>query len=1152
MTQEQIIALDSKKHIKIWLLHKQGLSRRQIADLLGTNPGHVGNEIKAYAVNKEKREAAEALTNTKDEKNGNKKGISIEEAISYIRAGAETAEGKQQIEIESQLAFNFAKEKKAWIGNISNLPAPTGYGGNENSLYYDSESGLIYKSNNLINHGLSVLNYLKYLLLQNSLFPNSKYTLVGFITPTEETEPNNLYIEPLVSQKFITGKKATSEQIEKYMVGAGFEKVDSETYKKGKYIVSDLKPRNVIKSNDGEIYVIDNIIREEKKSEESDYQKASKIPKGGTVNATPDNLSAWSAETIAKKHAMQPEAIYNWAKKHGVDLIKHGHILSKVESNSALLADVLNDKYEETKGLIESGATENKSFGDRMKEAREKKAQEKATMSPEELEKESFNKLLAKVDSLSGKEILKHFGLRDDQNMFGTAKRGTIFDRQYAYLSEDKYHVAALKSLYVLDKKMPLTIKLVSQKMVSSEQEHRYESGEDTESEYGVSKTSEFILDVFYKKTDFKVAALKNTSFSSEIKPFYDAYQLLKEYFRNKTLIATPIDFKTAEEVINNTINYKTESTAWRKNKVSEDDKKKAKVDLDHWYDESWKSIKERLKERGFKSSHQLFDENKAVLDNTYRAGILLSRTPLYKAYKMRINYEMERHPYNTVAGQIMASNPDIIAKYSEEAREQREKYRYGYDSQSFAAQKLAEDLNSVLDTNYTGNGYFYFGSMVGFRIYKGTKKFGDGGILEGPKHGSGGIKATLPDGNPIELEGGEIIINAKAAKEHCKELSKINQSTGNGVAFPCNNPALDGVQGPMMAYGGRVAAKNTENVKWFKDKEGRDRFEIDDSGADFDYDLLLALSKETSTKKIVKIIRVGEIFKNWNGYKHYPEVETLRVVFSPRYSEHDFIFAYEQMEDSIYINSNKIYYGSEKTNNRRGDNKTSNGNDGRGKDGMDEGASGSEYSAGRMDARSRFLHEIQHALQKREGIKVSVSDWNSMLWALKDKTGNGKMSDNEFIAFIEEKTGKPYKYYLHEYYMTLPSEIEAHDVQDRHVFTDKKRSEIKPLIMASEGAKIEAEHEDLYNELASLIPGGMPIAKEAFFEKIAKAHIKENPDYYKGKVDFSKKPYYLLTKEETIAERDRLEANNTDPQRLQDLCRYSCTKFKTLLKDLK
>lgn len=457
MTQDQIIALDSKKHIKIWLLHKQGLTRRQIADLLGTNPGHVGNEIKAYAVNKEKREAAEAL--------------------------------------------------------LQDAPPP--------------KINVDYERQRLIDAGMPDV-------------ANDRYPI--------------------------------------------------------------------------------------KKADDSAYKKASKIPKGGTVNATQDNLLAWSAETIAKKHAMQPEAIYNWAKKHGVDLHKQGHILSKVESNSALLSDVLNDKYEETKRLIESGPTK--------------------------------DEIQDKIDEIAN------------------SKR--------------------------------------------------------------ISYRDAFIL--FYGK---------------EAGEFYDQKQ--SEYL------------------------------------------------------------------------------------GRYTKSFLMSEDGMYK---------------------------------SKDARE-------------YANHETAD--------------YFYnkkYGS-----------KLGNGGILEGPKHGSGGIKATLPDGNPIELEGGEIIINAKAAKEHCKELSKINQSTGNGVAFPCNNPALDGIQGPM----------------------------------------------------------------------------------------------------------------------------------------------------------------------------------------------------------------------------------------------------------AGEGAKIEAEHEDLYNELASLIPGGMPLSKEAFFEKIAKTHIKEDPDYYKklekyveSKADFSKKPYYLLTKEETIAERNRLEANNTDPQRLQDLCRYSYTKFKTLLKDLK
>ena len=61
------------------------------------------------------------------------------------------------------------------------------------------------------------------------------------------------------------------------------------------------------------------------------------------------------------------------------------------------------------------------------------------------------------------------------------------------------------------------------------------------------------------------------------------------------------------------------------------------------------------------------------------------------------------------------------------------------------------------------------------------------GGWLKGKRHSEGGIKAIVTDsGTPVELEGGEIIITRKASKEHCEELSKINQS-GGGVAIPCD-----------------------------------------------------------------------------------------------------------------------------------------------------------------------------------------------------------------------------------------------------------------------------------------------------------------------------------------------------------------------------
>ena len=61
MTKEQILALDAKKHVKIWLLHKQGLDVKEIFTLLGTNRGHVHNEIIRYKADPERRKKAEEL-----------------------------------------------------------------------------------------------------------------------------------------------------------------------------------------------------------------------------------------------------------------------------------------------------------------------------------------------------------------------------------------------------------------------------------------------------------------------------------------------------------------------------------------------------------------------------------------------------------------------------------------------------------------------------------------------------------------------------------------------------------------------------------------------------------------------------------------------------------------------------------------------------------------------------------------------------------------------------------------------------------------------------------------------------------------------------------------------------------------------------------
>lgn len=56
--KDKILELTGKKHVKIYKLHELGLSRKEIADLLKTNTGHVGNVLKDYEKNPAKVEAA--------------------------------------------------------------------------------------------------------------------------------------------------------------------------------------------------------------------------------------------------------------------------------------------------------------------------------------------------------------------------------------------------------------------------------------------------------------------------------------------------------------------------------------------------------------------------------------------------------------------------------------------------------------------------------------------------------------------------------------------------------------------------------------------------------------------------------------------------------------------------------------------------------------------------------------------------------------------------------------------------------------------------------------------------------------------------------------------------------------------------------------
>jgi hypothetical protein len=101
---------------------------------------------------------------------------------------------------------------------------------------------------------------------------------------------------------------------------------------------------------------------------------------------------------------------------------------------------------------------------------------------------------------------------------------------------------------------------------------------------------------------------------------------------------------------------------------------------------------------------------------------------------------------------------------------------------------------------------------------FKQTSSAKKGGLFVGKSHAEGGIPAIVTDtGQPIEVEGGEAIINKKATALHWEELSKINQSAGGGVPIPPPDDADKVLE--KYSQGGKITVKEKKLVfdKWRK-----------------------------------------------------------------------------------------------------------------------------------------------------------------------------------------------------------------------------------------------------------------------------------------------------------------------------------------------
>lgn len=155
-------------------------------------------------------------------------------------------------EREKRAAEGWAKERGAWIGldEIFSLGVP-GPSGSESDTYLSTD-GFIYKTNNLMHCGDSIVKTISKFLLYNIIFPDSAYSFVGFTGFVGRS------VYPIVKQPFIKNSvPATRIEIDYFMAALGFDSLGNGRYANRKYMLKDILPKNVLKDEAGDFFAID-------------------------------------------------------------------------------------------------------------------------------------------------------------------------------------------------------------------------------------------------------------------------------------------------------------------------------------------------------------------------------------------------------------------------------------------------------------------------------------------------------------------------------------------------------------------------------------------------------------------------------------------------------------------------------------------------------------------------------------------------------------------------------------------------------------------------------------------------------------------------------------------------------------------------------
>lgn len=129
--------------------------------------------------------------------------------------------------------------------------------GAENSVYFDEESQRWFKRNSLSYH-TTYLEFFYRLSMHNVMFPETSYSLEGFVI-------NDGDLQPIISQPHVKASRgANPVEVEEFMNSLGYTKIagtEHDYINKEKGVkLEDMHDENILMDDNGNVFVVDPVI----------------------------------------------------------------------------------------------------------------------------------------------------------------------------------------------------------------------------------------------------------------------------------------------------------------------------------------------------------------------------------------------------------------------------------------------------------------------------------------------------------------------------------------------------------------------------------------------------------------------------------------------------------------------------------------------------------------------------------------------------------------------------------------------------------------------------------------------------------------------------------------------------------------------------